>query len=129
MVVTESNVMKNIELIAGDHGIGMDVLMEAAGTKVAYLASKLISERKLRSVCVLCGSGNNGGDGFVIARLLSVMCRVSVVLVCGEPKTELARMNRSMLPDNVEVLDYIFALGYCVSVELLDILVTKLFFN
>ncbi len=106
MVVTESNVMKNIELIAGDHGIGMDVLMEAAGTKVADLASKLISERKLRSVCVLCGSGNNGGDGFVIARLLSAMCRVSVVLVCGEPKTELARMNRSMLPDNVEVLDY-----------------------
>ncbi|MBQ9461125.1 MAG: NAD(P)H-hydrate dehydratase [Clostridia bacterium] len=106
MVVTESGVMKNIEMIAVDHGIGMDRLMENAGAKVADLAAKLISERKLRSVCVLCGSGNNGGDGFVIARLLAVMCSVKVILTCGEPKTELARMNMSLLPGNVEVLYY-----------------------
>ena len=43
MVVTESDVMKNIEMIAVDHGIGMDSLMENAGTKVADLAAKLIA--------------------------------------------------------------------------------------
>lgn len=116
MVVAESGVMKNIEMIAADHGIGMDKLMENAGTKVADLAAKIISEKKLRSVCVLCGSGNNGGDGFVIARLLSVMSSVKIILTDGEPKTDLARMNMGMLPDSVEVLYYSAHYYECIGI-------------
>ncbi len=116
MVVTESDVMKNIEMIAVDHGIGMDSLMENAGTKVADLAAKLIAEKKLRNVCILCGSGNNGGDGFVIARLLSLVCSVKVIITGSEPKTELARMNMELLPDTVDILYYSAHYYECIGI-------------
>ena len=106
MLVIECEEMKKIEEIASAAGIKMSHLMEQAGTKVAALAAKIISEQKIRQVCILCGSGNNGGDGLVIARLLSVMTDVKVILTSGEPKTHLAKTNFEMLPPKVEVLYY-----------------------
>jgi len=53
--------------IIEDHGIPGSELMERAG-RAAY---RVLRERwpDARVVTVLCGSGNNGGDGYVIARL------------------------------------------------------------
>jgi ADP-dependent NAD(P)H-hydrate dehydratase / NAD(P)H-hydrate epimerase len=52
--------------IAG--GIPGTLLMENAGLAVADVVSHRFSPR---SVAVLCGPGNNGGDGFVAARILA----------------------------------------------------------
>ena len=53
-------------MAAGTPGI---VLMEAAGRAVADEAARVV--RSGGRIAVLCGPGNNGGDGFVAARLLA----------------------------------------------------------
>ena len=51
-------------------GIASLELMErAANACVQTMQSENLD---LSSVCVVCGSGNNGGDGFAIARILKM---------------------------------------------------------
>ncbi|MBI4531573.1 MAG: NAD(P)H-hydrate dehydratase [Candidatus Latescibacteria bacterium] len=53
-------------------GILGEVLMERAGKGVAEaVLNDVLKGRKDVRVVVLCGKGNNGGDGFVVARILS----------------------------------------------------------
>src|SRR5690348_7799338 len=51
-------------------GIPSIQLMENAGRKAADVVLRFVEGRGSVRVCVLCGKGNNGGDGFVVARLL-----------------------------------------------------------
>ena len=65
-------------------GIDGVVLMENAGRSCAELIIEKLSEAAEPSVCILCGTGNNGGDGFVIARhLFNKGIQVEVV-ICGD---------------------------------------------
>ncbi len=60
---------KDIDIKAKDtFGISTLVLMENAGRVVAQEAIKTISDKN--KVAIFCGKGNNGGDGFVVARHL-----------------------------------------------------------
>lgn len=53
-------------------GVGLPsiVLMENAGRQVVAALETLIDDLPSRAVAILCGTGNNGGDGFVVARAL-----------------------------------------------------------
>jgi NAD(P)H-hydrate epimerase len=51
-------------------GIPGPTLMENAGTGAAELIARAFAPVRGKRVLVLCGKGNNGGDGFVVARRL-----------------------------------------------------------
>ena len=67
------------------YGVSSIVLMENAGRSVAEEALKMLRGRK--RVAVVCGVGNNGGDGFVATRhLLNRGIKVKVYLLGSKAK-------------------------------------------
>lgn len=66
------------------------VLMERAGAGVVQFLQERFGPLRGKTVTVVCGKGNNGGDGFVVARLLRRQhARVSVLLLT--PPADLSR--------------------------------------
>jgi len=88
--------MADLERKAAAYGMGVGKLMENAGKAVADV---VLERFRPRSVAVVCGAGNNGGDGFVAARYLSKKCRVRVVLLTSPEniRTEEAKKNWAAL--------------------------------
>ena len=70
-------------------GIPGVVLMENAGRGVARRVLRLYDPRHPGPVVVLCGRGNNGGDGLVVARHLQIH-RVPTLVVLLAPEDALA---------------------------------------
>jgi NAD(P)H-hydrate epimerase len=66
---------------AEEHGIATLALMDAAGGAVAEAVHRRWPEAK---VAVLCGPGNNGGDGFVAARELEAWGHELAVALLGK---------------------------------------------
>ena len=66
-----------------DHGIPGAVLMERAGASVLRaLRARWPDTRRL---AIVAGTGNNGGDGFVVARLAAASGLAARVVLVGEP--------------------------------------------
>lgn len=86
-------------------GIPGVVLMENAGRGCVDL---LLQQGDLRRATILCGPGNNGGDGLVIARHLCIRGIVSQVILLGDRrklKGEAAANSKWLEGSGVEVLE------------------------
>lgn len=83
-------------IAAGTPGV---VLMERAGSGLAMLAAELLPPTG--PIAILCGKGNNGGDGFVAARLLHATGREVRVLTtsAAEDSTGDAAHHLALLPE------------------------------
>src|SRR5919205_2743693 len=82
-------------------GIPSLVLMENAGRQAVAAMEAMFSDLLERQIAVLCGRGNNGGDGFVIARTLiqrgadvSVFLIGSVSEIRGDARVNLEILGR-----------------------------------
>ena len=65
-------------------GIPGAVLMENAGRSCAELIKDKLTGVAAPKVCIFCGTGNNGGDGYVIARHLRNNGFDVTVVLCGD---------------------------------------------
>ena len=76
--------MKELERKANETGLSYEDMMENAGQAAARILLEQLPG--LRTAAVVCGKGNNGGDGFVAARkLFEAGCCVRLYLVDGAP--------------------------------------------
>lgn len=74
-------VLQNEALVAQHQGLAMFTLMSRAGGSAFETLQQAWS--KAQSILVVCGKGNNGGDGFVIARLAHLAnMQVKVLITC-----------------------------------------------
>ncbi|MFH1156778.1 MAG: NAD(P)H-hydrate dehydratase [Pseudomonadota bacterium] len=81
------------------YGIPGVVLMENAGRGATDMFLKVFPDHALKTVCVLCGRGNNGGDGFVMARYLiqkGIRTRVFLLSQAGKIQGD-AKINLTIL--------------------------------
>jgi len=80
-------------------------LMHIAGTKAAEAIKKFCGLEG-KKIAVICGNGNNGGDGFVIAdNLKKFDCDVTVIIPFGTPHTSDAEFYFSRL-EGIKITEY-----------------------
>lgn len=91
--------MRAAEQAAFDGGVDPYALMERAGARAAEIIWRAGAQR---DTLVLCGPGNNGGDGFVVARRLAERGVPVRVAASGESMTDSSRRARAAWGGPVE---------------------------
>jgi hydroxyethylthiazole kinase-like uncharacterized protein yjeF len=93
--------MRAAEQAAMADGVIEAELMDRAGRAVAEAVSRLAATRE---VLILCGPGNNGGDGYLAAAILAERGRAVRVAAAGEPHSEGCRQAAARWQGPVETL-------------------------
>lgn len=84
LTVVTAEQMRAIDRWAIDEvGIPGVVLMENAGTTIVRRLLEIFPDLASKKIIIFCGKGNNGGDGFVMARHLSLLGANVTVLLAG----------------------------------------------
>src|SRR4030043_1693690 len=86
------------------YGVPTIKLMENAGKNIADFIDKKL-KIKQKNIIVLCGTGNNGGDGFVAARYLSEKNNVTVFLLgkTNDIRTDISKKNFEIIKNNKKI--------------------------
>jgi NAD(P)H-hydrate epimerase len=83
MIIVSAAEMRRLDQITIQHGTAGHVLMERAGQGATAALLRWFPHVRKRSVVICAGKGNNGGDGFVMARHLELHdVETSVLLFC-----------------------------------------------
>ena len=87
MKVLSAAEMREVDRRTGELGIPSLVLMENAGHRVLEFLAGQYAPLQSQRIVVLCGKGNNGGDGMVVARQLHTRIRPQSlhVVLAGDP--------------------------------------------
>ena len=99
--ILTAEAMRAAEQAAIDGGTSVEQLMERAGAALAEGAYRFAGPMP---ALILCGPGNNGGDGYVAARHLAERGVEVRVAALSEPKSEAAQWARSQCQGDVEAL-------------------------
>jgi len=120
-VLTKALICKSEEDAVLSGTFSFRQLMERAGTSAAEIIDKKIS-CKNKKITVICGNGNNGGDGCVTAQwLYDHGADVTVIFPYGSPQTEQAlyfynKLNNIKFSDTLEdcdiLIDALFGIGF-----------------
>jgi len=101
--------MREIDRIAiNDYGIPGTVLMENAGVAVVRHLESIMEPLSERRFCIFAGKGNNGGDGYVIARHLANQGTKVKVFLLGEKAAVSgdARINLDIIDKmNIDIME------------------------
>ncbi|MEN6371547.1 MAG: NAD(P)H-hydrate dehydratase [Armatimonadota bacterium] len=106
MLITTAEQMKELDRRASrEFGVPGIVLMENAGLRTFDVVCDMLEELESHKVAVVCGRGNNGGDGFVVARhLQQAGAEVEILLIGrmedtkGDAATNLNIAEKSGIP-------------------------------
>jgi hydroxyethylthiazole kinase-like uncharacterized protein yjeF len=99
--ILTAEAMRSAEQKAIDGGTSVEELMERAGAALAEAVYRFAGPTP---ALVLCGPGNNGGDGYVAARQLAARGVQVRIAALSEPKSSAAKGARSQWPGEVERL-------------------------
>ena len=97
---------------SGHSTLGMHrfLMMENAGHGVAdFIVNKFKAKLKNKNIVAVCGTGNNGGDGFVASRHLAGYGAKTIIILLGSPsdvRSEEARLNWGIIEkmDSIKVM-------------------------
>lgn len=100
--ILTAEAMRVAEQTVIDRGTSVETLMERAGAALAEATYRFAGPMR---ALVLCGPGNNGGDGYVAARNLAQRGVDVRVAASSEPKSQAAKWAREQWTGPVEALN------------------------
>jgi hydroxyethylthiazole kinase-like uncharacterized protein yjeF len=111
MRVLTAQQMRDADRRTIEAGTPGEVLMERAGASVARLIEREFTPLERQRVVIICGKGNNGGDGLVVARLLKGRVAALQVVRLEDAKAEPFDHEATV------VVDALFGTGFRGSVD------------
>jgi NAD(P)H-hydrate epimerase len=108
-ILTSAQMQRIDRLTAERYGVPSLTLMENAGRDVVEFLEERFAPLEQQRIAILCGRGNNGGDGLVVARMLRdrglkprVLLFADPQKVQGDAAVNLERLAISGMPESIE---------------------------